>query len=348
VLGWRTASRIGPDTGGNGEGALGKNFGLAATTCSVIGLLAAMIVALGYLGIDAVRTYGWRIDRINHVTQAAVLGEQVNGLILAVVMDSRGIYMARDHAEAEKFAPQILANLAALKVKMAEWADLSEPADQPLMDRAASRVDEFVRFRTELVRLSREASLAEAREYGDNDRNRSNREALNREMQALAAAAAEHVKEIANSTQKLRRAKLRNLTVLLVVGLALAAAAAALAFGQIIGPLARLAAAARALAAGHRNVAIPACNRGDEIGELARAIAAIQAAASGPAAPHPAAAALERSAVVLGDIARTMRLAGDQADKAVSQLAAAQREIGPAAAAPDPAAADADNRPQST
>ena len=50
------------------------------------------------------------------------------------------------------------------------------------MDRANARVDEFIRFRTELVRMSREVNLVELRNWGDNDANRNNRTALNKEI----------------------------------------------------------------------------------------------------------------------------------------------------------------------
>src|SRR4029079_7366342 len=45
-----------------------------------------------------------------------------------------------------------------------------------------------IRFRTELVRLGNEAGQAAARAWGDNDANRTNREALNREIDLLAKA----------------------------------------------------------------------------------------------------------------------------------------------------------------
>ena len=50
------------------------------------------------------------------------------------------------------------------------------------------RAQEFIRFRTELVRLGNEVGEVAAREWGDNEANRSTREALNREIDALAMA----------------------------------------------------------------------------------------------------------------------------------------------------------------
>ena len=109
--------------------------------------------------------------------------------------------MARDHAEAEKYAPLILKNLATMKQKMAEWTEFTEQEDVDKMGRASARADEFIKFRTELVRLSREATLDEARAFGDNEVNRNNRKALNEEMVTLAAAGEGHVKNLTERMQ---------------------------------------------------------------------------------------------------------------------------------------------------
>ena len=120
-----------------------------------------------------------------------------------------------------KYAPLILKNLAALKQKMAEWTEFTEPEDAALMQRANARADEFIKFRSELVRLSREATLPEARGFGDNDANRANRTALNREMEAVAAVDARHIEELADLTQRYFNSQLLSMAgfgVLSVVG----------------------------------------------------------------------------------------------------------------------------------
>ena len=82
------------------EDTLFKDVKLGPKIYSVVLLLALVAAATSYVGIDAMWTYNRRVHQMQHVTHAAIVGEQVNGLILGVVMDSRGIYMARDHAEA--------------------------------------------------------------------------------------------------------------------------------------------------------------------------------------------------------------------------------------------------------
>ncbi len=197
-------------------------MGLGPKIYLVVILLALVAASISYVGIDAMRTYNRRVHQMQHYTHATVVGEEVNGLILSVVMDSRGVYMARDHAEAEKYAPLILKNLATMKQKMAEWTDYAEKEDTDKMDRANARADEFIKFRSELVRLSREAALDEARAYGDNEVNRNNRKALNQEMETLAAVGEGHVKDLTERMQNYYQSKLVTMIVLAIVGVVLA------------------------------------------------------------------------------------------------------------------------------
>src|ERR1700728_3646410 len=135
----------------------------------IVGLLAVVAAAIGYLGVDAMRNYNDKVRMIDRASNREIIGERVNGLIYAVVMDSRGIYMAGSRQESEKYAPLVVSNLARIGELMRQWAMLIEPEDATLMQRADARVKEFTQFRSELVRLSRDGTLAESRTYGDND-----------------------------------------------------------------------------------------------------------------------------------------------------------------------------------
>ena len=205
-----------------------KRIGLGPKIYSVVILLSLVATSISYVGVNAMQTYNRRVHQLQHYAHAAIVGEQVNGLILAVVMDSRGVYMARDHAEAEKFAPLILKNLAIMKQKMAEWTDFAEPEDMDKMDRANARADEFIKFRTELVRLSRESTLEEARAYGDNDANRNNRTALNHEMENLAEIGQTNTTNLTERTQAYYESKLVAMIALGIVSVVLAVIAVAL------------------------------------------------------------------------------------------------------------------------
>lgn len=347
-----------------GRGKLLNNIKLGPKVCSIILLLALVTASISYSGVEAMQTYNRRVHQIQHVTHAAILGEQVNGLILAVVMDSRGIYMARDHAEAEKYAPLVLNNLALMKQKMAEWSNYTEAEDRALMDRANARADEFIKFRSELVRLSREATLTESREFGDNDQNRNNRSALNKEMEALAAVDAKHVQELADLTQQFYHEKLFMVIALGVLGLILAVVAILLVIGHVIRPITRLTSAMTALAAGSKNLSVPARDRSDEIGDMARALGVFQEQAVAAqsltdrvtenirrvamaatqastavsqvsdgsnvqlTALRQSGGALEQSAEAIADVARSTQMASEQAKEAANLVADGIRQMG--------------------
>jgi methyl-accepting chemotaxis protein len=81
----------------------------------VVGLLALVAAAIGALGVDAMHTYNEKVRLIDRASNREILGERVNGLIYAVVMDSRGIYMSDTLPESEKYAPPLLKNLEQIK-----------------------------------------------------------------------------------------------------------------------------------------------------------------------------------------------------------------------------------------
>ena len=287
-----------------------RRIGLGPKIYLVVILLSVVAVTISYVGINAMQTYNRRVHQLQHYAHAAIVGEQVNGLILAVVMDSRGIYMARDHAEAEKFAPLILKNLAIMKQKMAEWTDFAEPEDRDKMDRANARANEFIKFRTELVRLSREATLEEARAYGDNDANRANRTALNHEMETLAAIGQTNTSNLTERTQSYYESKLVTMIVLGIVGVVLAVVAVVLVVYHVTRPITRLTVSMTELAAGNKEVVVPSLDRADEIGDMARALGVFR---------DQAVAAQALTDRVTENI-RRVAMAATQASSAISQV----------------------------
>ena len=197
-----------------------KNTSVAARIFGVMALLALTAALVGWSGLNSARIYSEKVAEMQAASERAILGEQVNGLINAVVMDSRGIYMSRDAAEAEKYAPLILKNVAEIRRLMEVWTSLLPESERQSTTAAAARAAEFASFRTELVRLGRESSVAEARAYGDNDVNRANRQALNKEVEALAAANTARVSEVTQGLGGFYDERLRAMIWTAVLGLA--------------------------------------------------------------------------------------------------------------------------------
>src|ERR1700749_909701 len=117
---------------------------------------ALLAGAIGYLGIDGMQTYQKGVKSLDRASQRALFSEQVNEQIYAAVMESRGIYMSATREESEKYAQPLLDDLAILDGIMKSWDPLIPEADRTQMEKAKARVAEFIGFRKELIRLSRE------------------------------------------------------------------------------------------------------------------------------------------------------------------------------------------------
>src|ERR1041385_2650376 len=147
----------------------------------VVLVTAILIATSAIIGLVSMQTFlqsGSLVDQMERAANRSIYGERVNGLIYAVVMDSRGIYMSKDVPAAEKFVDGVRTNLKALDETMSEWRQVVEPEQMADFEKTAANAAEFVKFRTELARLGAEVSPQAADEYGNNDANRPNRKAF--------------------------------------------------------------------------------------------------------------------------------------------------------------------------
>ena len=290
---------------------MNKFWRLGPKIYSVVLLLSAFTAGVGIVAITGFQTYNAKVREIDQASTRAVISERVNTMLYAVVMDSRGVYMARSAQESEKYAPLIIQNLRKVEALMKEWTSLIRPEDRATMERANARVAEFVRFRTELVRLSREATLPEARAFGDNDANRNNRTALNTEIAALAASNDTTTHRLASEVAAFYQNRLWLLIGLVTVGILTSIALAiAIVVLAITRPITRLTQAMITLAGGSTDITVPAIGRGDEIGDMASAVQVFL---------NQALAVRGLTTQIMENI-RRVAMAASQASSAVSQV----------------------------
>jgi len=150
--------------------------------------LGVVALLVGVIGVHAVYNTNKEVRALEAGANRAIFAERANSLVYAVVMDSRGIYMSSKATDRANYGAGVMKFLAELDVNMAAWKEHVAPEDREDFLRAQARAQEFIQFRTELVRLGNEVGQVAAREWGDNEANRSTREALNREIDALAMA----------------------------------------------------------------------------------------------------------------------------------------------------------------
>lgn len=198
--------------------------------------------------------------------------ERANGLLYAVGMDSRGVYMSADWQSAKPYAEGILRHLGELEKTVDSWAETV--ADEQRQDLAAAKtsIGEFIGFRRELVRLAREASVTAARQFGDNPANRANRRAVN---QQLREASSHYDTYVANTEAIYGQARDSAVWTTVITGLISLIALAGgiwLVIQNLARPIERMTHSIREIAAGRTEVEVYGVGRGDEIGQIADAV----------------------------------------------------------------------------
>lgn len=253
------------------------NFRIGTKIYTIVGLLSVVSIIIAVLALLALTNYNLRVGEMQNASQRSFIGEQINSMIYAVVMDSRGVYMARDAAEAEKFGKPLLKNLHEVKELIAAWRELLPQMRKNETDKASANIEKFIEFRTETVRRGIASGGPAAREYGDNDENRANRQALNKEIEALARSTNAEIATLKSELDAFYRSKMLQLIALAVVGVAVSVSLSMVTVIRFIArPIASLTRVMRKLAEGESDVVVPDTQRGDELGEMSRAVLVFQ------------------------------------------------------------------------
>ncbi len=253
------------------------NFHIGTKIYSVVGLLSIVSICIAGLALSAMATYNQQVAEMQNASQRAFIGEQINTMIYAVVMDSRGVYMARDRAEAEKFGNPLIKNLRVIEKLMQTWQELLPEARKHETGKAWDNVKKFVEYRSETVRLGVESGSSAAREFGDNDANRANRQSLNKEIQTLAESTNAEITQLKNALDGYYSTKMIELVALTAIGvLASFGLSMMTVIGFITRPIAALTQVMKQLAGGSSDVIVPGADRGDELGDMSRAVLVFQ------------------------------------------------------------------------
>ncbi|QPF94274.1 PAS-domain containing protein [Bradyrhizobium commune] len=244
---------------------------VAEKVYSIAGFLAIVTTFLLVMSVQTVRlqtTY-----RHMHATsaEAAINVGRINALIYAIVMESRGIYMSGDRGAMKQFADGLVRRNRELAeaVKGMERTVGDDDAEQIATFRR--RIAQFIDFRQELVRRGLEISPAAAREWGDNDANRTLRSKLNSDLETLERIyrqRASNADELANEN----RYAAAYLFMLGLVALVLAGLNVVVMRSSVVGALAEITQATDRIADGDVKSQVPHLGRHDEIGHLARAV----------------------------------------------------------------------------
>lgn len=219
-----------------------------------------------------------RNERIEHLNQAAHAVTAINAQIYATVMESRGIYMSKDTTVARRFAKGQKGHLEEIDRLVLEAEPHILAAQSGTFAKIRNLLEQFVTFRTELGRLGTEVSPLEARLFGDNEANRSNRTALNAEITRFDQTIVASRKELVDEEEAARKMQSTFYPAILVGALAVFVVALFMSRRTIVQPIVDVTASITRIAAGDTSDTVRHRERGDEIGALANGIEAFRAA----------------------------------------------------------------------
>src|SRR5436305_5234015 len=254
------------------------SLSIAAKLYALFALLATVNVALSLLAVLNARnntTLSKEFERAFLRTQNVA---RVNGLVYAVVMESRGIYMSPDIPSAKRYGTLLLQFNERIATVVTDWRKHVGAADAEQFAAFEKRIQQFMEFRKELVRLGTEVAPAKGREWGDNEANRSVRTALNKDLDGLAQIYDTRSKQIYAELEAGVARTAWLLGMLAVVCVVLALVGVAIIWRAVARPLRNITRVTQEVAGGATGITIPHANREDEIGALARSIVVFQQA----------------------------------------------------------------------
>jgi methyl-accepting chemotaxis protein len=246
----------------------------------ILAMLA--IVAGGAILSAIISIYGlYKSDDLNTRSEiqanVALLTQRINGVVTAVVMESRGVYMSKTPQEAATYAKGIEDRFPTLRQFSADLKKVAPAEERETVGQIAKAVAEFIVFRAETARLGREVSPTAANEQGNNEANRANRKALNDLLISFSQRVEKAGIEIGEEATAFTRHVQWLLPIVLLTTL-LVSAGVALVFAQrsITRPILDLSEVMEKLTAGDTQIDVPHSDRPDEIGAMARAVSVLR------------------------------------------------------------------------
>jgi len=253
-----------------------QNVTIATKLYAIFALLATVTVALAAVAVVNARQHAFLTHEYQAAFQGAQNVERVNGLIHAVVMESRGIYLASDPAIIKTHADGLAKFNERLSATMKDWERGVRSGEAAQFRDFAGRVRIFQDFRRELLRRAVEVSPRAAHQWGDLDDSGSVHTLLSNNLGLLSKIYAQRADEIYVRVERGIAATAWLMSLLGLFAVLLAAFGALLIWRAVARPLAKITRVTEAVAAGDKSIPVPYGERRDEIGALARSIAVFQ------------------------------------------------------------------------
>jgi methyl-accepting chemotaxis protein len=250
-----------------------RNMTIGTKLAIALAVLAGFSLSIAGVAIQTMSSYQAKIEQARRASVTAQLAEQINGNILASVMDSRGIFMSSEPKPLKGFADLLEKTLVQMNDRVERLRRLADAEDLSKVDAIKKASDQFIAHRRELIRIGIEQSGAASKEFGYSGPHKESRVALSKAVQTFADENAKDIERFEAELDSYRAGRLALLIGLTVGGILIAGAlAVVIIVGSVTRPLNRMSEAMTRVAGGDYAAAVPGADRKDEIGKFAASL----------------------------------------------------------------------------
>jgi methyl-accepting chemotaxis protein len=161
-------------------------FSIATKLYAIFALLATVTVELAVVTVVNARHHQVLTDEFDAAQAGAQNVERANGLIYAVMMEARGVFLARDVAAAKPLAEGLSSLTDRIGGVIAEWQTRMRADDTPRFVEFSTRAARFQNFAHGLAKIATADGPQAARAWGDTSANQAMQKALNDDLGQLA------------------------------------------------------------------------------------------------------------------------------------------------------------------
>ncbi|MDI7775252.1 MCP four helix bundle domain-containing protein [Asticcacaulis sp. EMRT-3] len=144
---------------------------IRARIMALMACFALMALAVTALGLATISDYNRMMKTYGHAYENAWRGERLNHLVSNVVMDSRGIYLARNAEERDSFATNLRNNLDEVERLLAQWRADATPQELQKMQPILNQAQAFIVVRRDVIQLAFSGQQSAAEKRGVDSRN---------------------------------------------------------------------------------------------------------------------------------------------------------------------------------
>jgi methyl-accepting chemotaxis protein len=174
-----------------------SQLSIRARLLALMGGFAVMALIITALGLSTITDYNRMMRDYDHAYQNAWRGERLNRLMSNVVMETRGLYIARDDAELKGFVASLHRNLDDMETLLAEWKTDLTAEDASRLAPVESEAKAFIAIRRSMAQSAANGDVASALHMSNTTR--SGRIAFQHKVDGIVM---QTIRELADAKQR--------------------------------------------------------------------------------------------------------------------------------------------------